>query len=515
MLVGLLCAAGVALAAPAAKPSSGSASAKKRWQPQKGADDTDVEDKLLRDEKLLRRTMARRKAAAKAEAREDGGGKQNLLFGLGALLILVFGFTHSTLSARRERKRALALHDKAQTEGLFSPPSLHPVIDADLCIGCGTCVRNCPDQSVLGLMDGIAHLVTAANCVGHGLCQKNCPADAIQLVFGTLDRPLDLPRYDGRYQSVDGIYVAGELGGMGLIANAFDQALEAMNYLRDDLKTARAAPAGVHDVLIVGAGPAGLAGALRAHELGLDYRCVDQDSWGGAIRAYPRAKLVMTRPLRVPLYGPVKLRETSKEALVELWDQVVEQTGVRIQTQTRVETVARASTHFVVQTTRGEILARRILLALGRRGTPRKLGVPGEEQSHVAYTMLDPELWAGHAVAVVGGGDMACEIALALAEQAGTEVTLLYRGEALSRPKSANREKVQAAVEAARLRLVLQAEIVEVRPDALLARRAGGPVRRLPVSQVFACLGGIPPTKFLTSIGIEVVALRGQQASAP
>lgn len=478
-----------------------------------------------------RASKASVKAASKVSKANGSGapassdGQQSFVFMLIVVGVLTSGFSLSLLHARKQRVISEALVEKTKCDGTDQPPSLHPVIDPTRCIGCGSCTIACPDRSVLAIVENQARLVTPANCVGIGECEAVCPADAIKLVIGTSKRPVELPRLDTCSQTtVPGLYVAGELGGMGLIANAFEQATQAVDAIRDDLQNnggvrAEAAPAlgaetepdgDLVDLLVVGAGPAGLGASLRAKELRMSYRCVDQAEWGGAIRAYPRGKLVMTRPIKVPLYGPVKLRETSKEALVELLTRIVEQTGVAIESRTAVERVERYDRGFVVRTSRGAIKARRVLLAIGRRGTPRKLGVPGESADRVAYAMTEPSRWANKQLVVVGGGDVACETALALSEQPGTRVHLLYRGAALSRPKPGNRERVSVAAEQGRIELVLSANIEAVTPSGIQLSTPTRGQHEISADMIFACIGGTPPTKFLAAMGIEVATFTGQ-----
>lgn len=439
---------------------------------------------------------------------------QNLLFFVFALTIVSSGFLLSYRSAKRKEEKLLKQLVQSRKAGLDLPPSLHPEIDPSRCIGCGNCVKACPDQSVLGVIEHRAYVVTPSHCVGHGLCKAVCPADAIRLVFGSQERPIDLPKLNDQFESnVSGIYVSGELGGMGLIANAFNQAIESVDNIVKSLRDSRTEKHDqeVIDLLIVGAGPAGLGAALRAQELGLNYRCVDQSpSWGGAIRSYPRAKLVMTRPLRVPLYGPVKLKDTSKEALISLWSEILNATQPRLEFNQRVNSIERRGTQFVVKTVQETIVAKRVLLAIGNRGTPRKLGVPGDELPLISYELTEPKIWQGKTVAVVGGGDVACETALALSAQTNTRVWMIYRGSSLSRPKADNRSRIEQAVQQKKIRLLLEASIISVRDDGLeLTVGEKGPYL-VNADHLVSCLGGQPPTEFLNSIGIEMVTLRGE-----
>ncbi len=436
---------------------------------------------------------------------------ESLGFAGAVVLILGFGLWLSWRTSRRQHGRNVALLVDAKERGIDLPVSLHPTIDPNVCIGSAACVAACPEQDVLGLINARGRLIAAANCVGHGACAASCPVDAIQLVFGTEHRGIELPALSPTFETNQpGIYIAGELGGMGLIANAFEQATQAVDAIADSLRGDEAADSDASlDVVVVGAGPAGLGAALRAKELGLRFVCLDQASWGGAIRTYPRAKIVMTRPVRVPLYGPVKLRRPTKEALLTLWDEILGHTGIEIQNETRVTGVVRDGDAWRVETDAGEHRTRRVLLAVGRRGTPRMLGVPGDSGTNVTTHLLDPERWANLALAVVGGGDVAAEAALSLSEQPGTTVTLVYRGASLYRPKAALRDRIAAAAEKGRIALRLDTEVVRVEADALVVAR-GGHEERVPVDQVFACLGGVPPTALLESIGISIVTKFGE-----
>jgi ferredoxin len=295
---------------------------------------------------------------------------------------------------RVRERRAQRVIDKAKASGRHEPVSIRPHVDLGRCIGSGACVKVCPEKTVLQVVDGQARIANAAACVGHGACMAACPVGAIELVFGTERRGIDLPDVGPDFQTnVPGLFVAGELGGMGLVANAVEQGRQAMAAIA---RTVAGSAAADVDVLIAGAGPAGLSAALVAKERGLRYLVIEQDELGGAVRHYPRQKLVMTRPVDLALYGKLKVRTLRKEELVALFQDVVDKTGIEIATGERLEGLRPDVDHegaFVVRTSKREVRATAVLLAIGRRGTPRKLGVPGEEHDKVAYRLLDPEFY--------------------------------------------------------------------------------------------------------------------------
>jgi thioredoxin reductase/ferredoxin len=403
---------------------------------------------------------------------------------------------------RRAERTHVAVRDRAVAAGLVEPVSLHPVIDPLKCIGCGSCVKACPEQPehhVLGLIGNKAQLVSPSDCIGHGACRAACPADAITLVFGSAKRGVDIPTLSPEFEtSVPGIYVAGELGGMGLIRNALTQGRQAV----DAIHRRRLRGAGL-DLVIVGAGPAGIAASLTAMSHGMKFATIEQDSLGGSVFQYPRAKLVMTTPVTLPLVGRIRLGQTSKEALLDLWRDIERKAGLQIRYQERVESITRQEGGFLVRTTKAEYRTSSVLLAIGRRGTPRKLGVEGEALPKVVYRLVDPEQYAGQDVLVVGGGDSALEAAVGIAESGARSVTLSYRGEAFTRAKPRNRERAMAAQQTGRLDVLLGSEVKRIEPHRVILAR-GAVDRELPNDAVVVSAGGILPADFLRGIGIDV-----------
>ena len=382
------------------------------------------------------------------------------LYGIPLLAIAAIYFRRR----RRVHTRYVAVHEEAVSAGMTEPASLHPLIDPSLCLGCGACVKACPETShhdVLGLIDGKAVLIGPSECIGHGACKTACPFNAITLVFGTERRGLDIPVLKPSFESnVPGIYVAGELGGMGLIKNALMQGQQAL----ESIARAGVRRAGALDVLIVGAGPAGFAASLAAKKMGLDYQTVEQDALGGAVFQYPRGKLVMTAPVELPIVGKVQFRNTSKEELLKFWNHACKGNGLKISYRERVESIENRDGAFHVKTSTRQYVASAVLLGIGRRGTPRKLGVPGEELPKVVYRLIDPEQYRGQRVVVVGGGDSALEAAASIAELGDTAVMLSYRGEAFQRAKQRNRQRVDEASKKGQLNVLLNSQVREIRP---------------------------------------------------
>jgi thioredoxin reductase/ferredoxin len=410
------------------------------------------------------------------------------------------------LYARRQRRihsRDLSVLEDTIASGMTEPASLHPLIDASKCLGCGACVKACPETShhdVLGLIDGKAVLIGPTECIGHGACKTACPFDAITLVFGTERRGLDIPILKPNFESnVPGIFVAGELGGMGLIKNALTQGRQALEAIA---KAGLKRP-GALDVLIVGAGPAGLAASLAAKKMGLAYQTIEQEALGGAVFQYPRGKLVMTAPVELPIVGKVQFRNTSKEELLKFWNQACNGNALKISYQERVEGMQKKDGAFHVKTSKGQHVASTVLLGIGRRGTPRKLGVPGEELSKVVYRLIDPEQYRGKQVIVVGGGDSALEAAASIAELGDTVVHLSYRGEAFQRAKQRNRQRVDAAIAKGQLKVLLNSQIREIRSEDVVLKQSGQELK-LRNDAVIVSAGGVLPNDFLKSIGIEV-----------
>jgi thioredoxin reductase/NAD-dependent dihydropyrimidine dehydrogenase PreA subunit len=424
-------------------------------------------------------------------------------FSITALLHLVPLLVALFFYGRRHRRKEMQYRsrlEETKKSGIPEPVTLHPVIDPNKCIGSGACVKACPEHA-LGIVNGKGLLVQPDHCIGHGACESACPVEAIKLVFGTEKRGIDIPQVKPTFETnVPGIFIAGELGGMGLIRKGIEQGQRAIETIRKN----RGKESEL-DVVIVGAGPAGISASLAAKEAGLRFVTIEQeDGLGGCVYHYPRRKLAMTAPMKLPLVGKFNKYEVSKEELLEFWNDVVKQTRLKINFRERMDTVVKTGNVFVVKTSRTEYKTANVLLAMGRRGTPRKLGVPGEEQPKVVYRLIDSEQYRGQHVLVVGGGDSAAEAALAVAGEPGTTVTLSCRGdEIFTRPKEMNRQQLKELSAQGKIKVLLNCNVKEIgRDEVSLAQ--GGQVSRIKNDAVIVCAGGTLPTPFLKQIGVMV-----------
>lgn len=430
---------------------------------------------------------------------------------LGLLAVgVVLYLTWSLLEKRRHAADRAVATDIASLGADLVPTSLHPVIDPDRCIGSGACVAACPEDKVIGIVHGQAHLINPLACIGHGACMAACPVSAITLVFGTAQRGLELPVVDPHFETNrEGVYIVGELGGMGLIRNAIEQGRQAAVHIAGGARRGRG---DVLDAVVVGAGPAGMGAALELKQRGLRTVALDEGELGGTIVHYPRAKIVMTGAIQLPGHESVGGKTMSKEELVALWQEVREASGLDVQTGVRATGLRAENDEWVVETSTGEQRAANVVLALGRRGAPKRLEVPGEDLPKVSYRLREPEAFAGMHVLVVGGGNAAADCAIALVESGkAASVTLSYRRAELARLRSSVREKIEAQIQGGAVRALMPSEVLGITASAVRLRKGDGRIEEIPNDAVIVQIGGTSPASLLGTFGIETVEKRGER----
>jgi len=429
------------------------------------------------------------------------------IYGFAILLILVVLLVYIK-KQKRESKEVDVKIQHAKAEGINEPVSLYPVVDPNRCIKSGACIDACPEHDILGIRNGRATIINASHCIGHGACFRACPVEAISLWIGTEKRGVDLPDVSPTFETnVPGVYIAGELGGMGLIKNAVSQGREAVENIAKAIKKDAKAD---YDLIVIGAGPAGISATLAAKKYNLKVLTLEQGTLGGTVFTFPRSKIVMTAPMDLPLFGKVKFRETSKTELLDLWHSVLLKNNIQIKENSKVDAIVPEGNIFKVETVQGDVYSSKtVLIAIGRRGTPRKLNVQGEETEKVAYRLLEPEEIKGKNILVIGGGDSAIESALLLADE--NTVTLSYRSESFNRIKVKNAEKINEAIKNKLIDVKFNSKIVSIDTDFVTyTMNDSSEIMKMKNDLVYIFAGGELPTQFLKKIGIEVTTKYGE-----
>jgi thioredoxin reductase (NADPH) len=427
----------------------------------------------------------------------------------GSVLILFVGLVAIYLRRQKRKSREVERKiEKAKKEGLYEPVSLHPVVDANSCIKTGACVLACHEKDILGILNGKATTINASRCIGHGACFHACPTQAISLCIGTEKRGIELPHVNQTFETnVPGIYIAGELGGMGLIKNAVEQGKQAVeNIVNADQQSHSAS----YDLIVVGGGPAGISASLAAKKHGMKFFTLEQDTLGGTVFTFPRAKIVMTSPMDLPLFGKVKLFETGKSELLDLWGKVLGKNDISIRENSKVDSISRVNGHFKIETLNGEeYTSKYVLLAIGRRGSPRKLNIPGETLEKVAYRLIESEYIQDKNIVVVGGGDSAVESALLLADK--NNVTLSYRKDVFQRIKPKNNDRITEAIRQGKIdvRFNSNLELID-KEEVIISEEGGAKKSSLKNDLVFILAGGELPTQFLEKMGVKITKKFGE-----
>src|SRR5437660_3822925 len=420
----------------------------------------------------------------------------------GAICLFFLTFYLRSLKKKEARAREAVEKGKLFSEG---PKAQHPHIDNNYCIGCATCTSVCPEGDVLAMIGGKAVIVNGHKCIGHGLCADACPVGAITMVMASPSMAVDMPTLNPEYETtVPNLFIVGELGGLALIKNAVNQGRDCVDNIVSRLKqpgSPRSAE-GVHDLIVIGAGPAGISASLRAIEHKLKYLTIERDEIGGTVAKYPRQKLVMTSPVEFPMYGKFKKMQLSKENLLAFWDMILNRADFNVCTGEKVDDIQKGADRiFTVITNTNQYRARTVVLALGRAGEPRKLGAKGEDLPKVMYRLIEADHYINKKILVIGGGDSAVEAAMGLASQKGNQVTLSYRSERFSRIKERNASRIQEFTKSGKVRVLFNSNPVEFKPESVILEVAGQQ-QEIPNDFVWIFAGGTPPTAFLKKVGV-------------
>ena len=426
-----------------------------------------------------------------------------ITFAIGGFISLVFLLVYlKNLKKREARAREAAEKGKLFSDG---PKAQHPHIDTNYCIGCATCTTVCPEGDVLAMIGGKAVIVNGHKCIGHGLCADACPVGAITMVMASPSMAADMPYLSPEYEtSVPNLFIVGELGGLALIKNAVNQGRDCVDTISARFKSnGLSRPIqGVHDLLIVGAGPAGISASLRAIENKLQYITLERDEIGGTVAKYPRQKLVMTSPVEFPMYGPFKKLQLSKENLLAFWDMILNRADFNVSTGEKVDDIKKGEDGiFTVTTGTNHYRAKAVILALGKAGEPRKLGVKGEDLPKVMYRLIEADHYINKKILVIGGGDSAVEAAMGLASQTGNKVTLSYRSERFSRIKERNTKRIEDFIKSGKMTVLFNSSPVEFTEQSVILD-VNGTRQEIPNDFVWIFAGGTPPTAFLKKVGV-------------
>lgn len=329
--------------------------------------------------------------------------------------------------------------------------------------------------------------------------------EKLSAVLSSGDLPQRRPELRAHNESnIPGLYIIGDLAGAPVIKLAMAQGFEVLEHIAV-LAGARAGDAAAYDLVIVGAGAAGLNAALAAKDKGLRVLVLEKNKVANTIEDFPEGKWVYAEPDNKPPKGKLWLDGARKEDLIARWHQIVRENQLDIRTEEPLAALERKKDGFLVKTAKGEYRARRVILATGQRGNPRKLGVPGQDLENVYHRLYSPRHYKNEEILVVGGGNSAIEAALVLSEQ--NHVRLSYRGGDFGRLFKDNERKLNEAVAAKRIELLLNSNIREFRErEAAIEIDGGGHQKQItvPCHHAFVLVGAELPVKFLKSLGIRL-----------
>jgi len=421
---------------------------------------------------------------------------------LGGLAIVVW-VTFTMVSARNRHRAAIA---PAQVVG---PRILVHDINDDRCTGCDACVAVCP-TNVLDLVSNKSRVLRFQDCIQCEACMFACPTEALVMFpEGAQPPPLKIPEMDENFQTaVPGQYLIGEVAGKPLVKNAANLGRAVVEHMMTTgvYPGALGTGEGVVDVAIIGSGPGGLSAALTCIQKGLSYVVLEKEQMiASTIARYPKGKLVMAEPYDSVNVSFLPVFDSSKEQLIPIWKELIERVRLQVRQGESVEAIQKTRKGpFEVRTTVAVYRAQRVVLSIGTRGKPRTLQVPGENLPKVYSLLDDPDDWAGKDVLVVGGGDSACEAALALAD-AGARVTISYRGKSFNRAQPKNKQSIERYAAEGRIKAKLGSQVLQFDDDSVVLLLGDNSQKRYRNDGAFVLIGADPPVAWLEKMGIRFV----------
>src|SRR5215813_181741 len=407
------------------------------------------------------------------------------------------------VSARKRHHMAVA---PAQVVG---PRILVHDINDDRCTGCDACVAVCP-TNVLDLVANKSRVLRFQDCIQCEACMFACPTEALVMFpEGGVPPVLKVPELDEFFQTaVPGQYLIGEVAGKPLVKNAANLGRGVVEHmLASGMRPgALGHDENVVDVAIVGSGPGGLSAALTCIQRGVSYVVLEKEQViASTIARYPKGKLVMVEPYDSQNVSLLPVFDSSKEQLIPIWKELIDRVGLKVSRGESVETVTRLSDgNFEIRSTVATYRAQRVVLSIGTRGKPRTLQVPGENLPKVVSLLEDPDDWRGKAVLVVGGGDSACEAALALAD-AGAKVMISYRGKGFNRAAPKNKQAIEGYSAQGRVKAKLGSQVLAFEADSVTLALGDGSQKRYPNDGAFVLIGADPPIAWLEKMGVKFV----------